>query len=102
MALPQKASLAATNTTLYTVPPGTTATVNVSMTNTGAGAVSVRLAIASSSTPSASEWIEYDVSIPGNGVLERTGMVIGASENVVAYAASTGIVVRVYGYEEAV
>lgn len=90
---------ATTNTTVYTVPTGNYAVFNVSFTNTNSTPVTVRLAIASSSTPAASEYIEYGTTIVGNGVLERTGLVAGAGLLVVAYVSGTGVNVNVYGIE---
>ena len=91
---------ATTNTTIYTVPSGTYAVFNVSLTNISNSSVTVRLAMASSGTPSTAEWIEYDTVIVGKGVLERTGIVLDAGKNVVAWAsAATSINVNVFGIE---
>ena len=98
--LGQAAPVAATLTTVYTVPAATSAVFNVSITNRTGVTISVRLAIASTATPATSEYIEYDTVIPGNGVLERGGLVANAAENVVVYAGTTGLSVSVYGYEE--
>lgn len=91
---------ATTNTTIYTVPSGTYAVFNVSMTNTLSSSVTVRLAMASSGTPSTAEWIEYDTVIVGKGVFERTGIVLDAGKNVVAWASTGSAVnVNVFGIE---
>lgn len=95
------ASLSATtNTTIYTVPTGKTATVTVNLCNTGATATTVRLAVALADTPVAGERIEYGVSLPANGVLERGGIVLGAGQKIVAYAGAVGVDVNVWGFEE--
>jgi len=88
-----------TLTTVYTVPTGTYSVFNVSFTNTTATAVTIRLAIAATSTPAASEYIEYDTTIVGKGVFERTGLVANAGLVVVAYCVGTGVNVNVYGIE---
>lgn len=98
--LGQSAPTATTNTTVYTVPASTTSTFTVSICNTGSSAITARLAIAGTGTPGASEWLEYDVSIPANGVLERTGLVAQASENVVVYVSAATAAISVYGFEE--
>lgn len=90
---------ATTNTTVYTVPAGYYSVFNVSITNTNATAVTFRLALASSSTPGASEYIEYGTTIVPNGVFERTGLVANANLNVVVYSSATGVNVNVYGIE---
>jgi len=98
-----KADLAlATDTIVYAVPtnPVTVATVNVSLCNRTAAAITVNLAIAAIVTPTTSEYLEFGVSIPANGVLERTGVVISSGDNVVANAAAAGVTCIVTGFEE--
>jgi len=98
--LGQSAPAATTNTTVYTVPASTTGTFTVSICNTGTSAITARLAIASTGTPSSSEWLEYDASIPASGVLERTGIVAQAAERVVVYVSAATASVSVFGFEE--
>jgi|APGre2960657404_1045060.scaffolds.fasta_scaffold00437_11 hypothetical protein len=98
--LGQAAPVAATLTTVYTVPATKVGTFNVSITNRTGYAIPVRLAISATATPTTAEYIEYDSIIPGNGVLERGGIVANAAENVVVYASVAGLSVSVYGYEE--
>ncbi len=91
---------AITHTTVYTVPSGKIASCTVRFCNRTAASVSVRLAIAASGTPVNAEYLEYDASIPANGVLENTGLVLEATRLIVAYASATGVSVNVYGFEE--
>lgn len=90
---------ATTNTTLYTCPASTFAIVNVSICNRNATSVTVRLALASSATPGGSEWLEYGVTIPANSVLERTGLVLKATEYLVVWASTTSVNAVAYGIE---
>jgi hypothetical protein len=95
-------ALAATTlTNVYTVPAGTYSVVNISFTNTSATAVTIRLLVGASTTLSviASEYIEYNTTIIGNGVFERTGVVLDAGRNVIAYASAAGVNCNVYGIE---
>lgn len=92
---------AITDTIVYTVPADTFSVVTVNVCNRTNVPKNVRLAIAASGTPGNAEWIEYDVEILANGVLERTGIVLDATKNIVAYANSTGVGVQVYGIETA-
>lgn len=94
------ADLAATTPTTVYNPSGVTGAVTVSVCNRNATPVTVRLAISAIATPTAAEYIEYDVSVPGNGVLERTGLVIGTGQFLVAYASATLVSVVAYGYED--
>lgn len=93
-------STASTNTTVYTVPESTLAVANINVLNRSASSATVRLAISSTDTPNDAEYIEYGASLDAQGVLERTGIVINASKNVVAYASTTAVSVAVYGIEE--
>ena len=97
--LGQSNPAATTNTTVYTVPASTVATFTINVCNRSTSTITVRLAVASTGTPSDSEWIEYDTAIPGNGILERSGIVAQASERVVVYVSAATASVNVYGYE---
>ena len=101
--LGQAALSASTKTTVYTVPASTHAVVNISVVNrSAAAAAAVRLALSTTGSPGNAEWIEYDVSVPKNGVLERTAISLNASKNIVAYTAGSDVSVSVYGIEQAV
>ena len=97
--LGQAALAAATNTTVYTVPTGLTATLNISIVNKGPSIVAIRLAISDANTPTTAEYIEYNAPMSIGGVLEKTGIVISGDKKVVAYATAAGVSINVYGYE---
>ena len=97
--LGQSNPAANTNTTVYTVPAGLTATFNINVVNTGATPLAIRIAISATGTPTTGEYIEYDTIIPGSGVLERGGFVAQATKNIVVYSSTTTSTVSVYGYE---
>ena len=88
---------AATLTTVYTVPSSIVASFTISVCNTTSSPIAIRLAESTSGTPNASEYIEYGVIIPANGILERTGRVLGAAAT---FAAAVGVSVNINGYEE--
>jgi hypothetical protein len=90
---------ATTNTTIYTVPGDTFAVFTVNLVNRSGTDRNVRIAVAASGTPTTAEWIEYDTTIIGNGVLERTGIVAQAGKNIVVYANSTDVSAMVFGIE---
>lgn len=95
------AALAAnTDTTVYTVPASTVATINVAIVNRGSESATVNVAIAPAGTPANADYIEYGVTIPAKGVLERTAIVAGAGEHVVVRASTANCSVRVHGFEE--
>lgn len=92
--------LAATNTTLYTVPATKTASFSVNFCNRNDTSVTIRLAIGTTATPANADWVLYDVIIQGDGSIERTGLVLDEGKLVVVYASATNVSVQVYGYEE--
>ena len=89
---------ATTNTTLYTNAT-TYAVCTVNILNRNTTALTIRLGLSATGTPGLTEWLEYDTVIPAAGVLERTGLVVGATQNLVAYASATGVTAMVYGIE---
>lgn len=90
---------AATETTVYTVPSDTFAVVSINVCNRGNSTQGIRLAVADAATPTNDEWIEYDVELGAKGVLERTGVIVGAGQNIVARSSSTNVSVVVFGIE---
>lgn len=90
---------ATTNTTVYTCPASTYAVVAVNVCNRAATGMTVRLAVADADSPNAAEYIEYNTSVFGNNVLERTGIVLSASQRIVAYSSAANVSVVVVGIE---
>lgn len=91
--------LAITNTTVYTVPVDTFTVASLSIANRNASAITVRLALAAADTPIASEYLEYGTVIPGNGVFERTGIVMDAGKKLVVYSSLASVSAVAYGIE---
>ena len=90
---------ATTNTTVYTCPASTYAVVAVNVCNRDSTGMTIRLAVADADSPNAAEYIEYDTSVFGNNVLERTGIVLSASQRIVAYSSAANASVVVVGIE---
>jgi len=89
----------ATNATLYTCPDNTFAVVTVSLCNRSASAASVRIAVTAADVPTDAEYIEYDASVLAKGVLERTGIVLAASQKIVVRSSAAGTSAVCYGIE---
>lgn len=90
---------AATLTTVYTVPSATFSVVSVNVCNRHNVPQNIRIAVAAADTPLDSEYIEFDVELGAKGVLERTGIIIGAGQKIVARASGVNVSVVVFGIE---
>lgn len=90
---------ATTNTTIYTVPASVFAVVNVNLCNRNSTSVTVRVAVAATSAPNNGEWIEFGATIPANGVLERTGIVMSTTNQLVVWASAVGVSATIFGVE---
>jgi hypothetical protein len=90
---------AATNTTVYEVPASTFAVVTVSVCNRGASASNIQISICDTATPGDDEFIEFDTSLSAKGVLERTGLVLKATEKIVVRSSAASVSAVIYGIE---
>ena len=91
-----------TDTTVYTVPTGFIGSLNIAVVNRGSDTASVNVAISTTGTPATNEYVEFGVTIPANGILERTAIVASAGERVVVRSSTADCSVRVHGFEEGV
>ena len=92
---------ATTDTLLYTVPASSLATLNIRVANRNSTTVAIRVAIGTGTSPAGKDYIDYDLLVAANGVLEDSGIVCSAGEKVWAYSSMAGVSVRVHGFEEA-
>ncbi len=92
----------ATNYGAYTVPASTLASCNINICNRGAVDATVRLALIDGAIGSIADedYIEYDVVIAAKGVLERTGIVIGAAVTVLFRSDVVDVNCVITGIEE--
>ncbi len=96
-----RARLAANvETSLYTVPAATGATVNVNFANHGPNAAIVKLAITAGAAPAEGDWIEAGVTLAAGQTLLRTQEPLATGEVVYAVADQATVDVRVSGYQE--
>ena len=92
---------ATTNTTVYTCPADMYAVVAINICNRGSNATAVRIAVADGDSPGAAEYIEYDSEIFSKNVLERTGLVLAATQLLVVYSTQASVSAVVVGIETA-
>lgn len=98
-----KANLtASTNTLIYTVPASTITTANIRICNRNASVAKVRVAIGTGASPNVADYIDYDITVPDNGILEDTGIVCSAGEKVWVWSDVTNVTARIHGFEEVV
>jgi hypothetical protein len=90
---------ASTNTTLYTCPTETFAVASISLCNRGSSSITARIAIADNTTPVDAEYIEYDVELLPKGVLERSGIVLSAGQNIVVRSSAVDVSAVAFGIE---
>lgn len=89
---------AATNYPLYTCPEGMIATGNIRLCNRNGTVVKVRVSVGAA-VPGNADYLDYDVSIPANGVLEDTAIVVDPLEVVVVRSDTAGVSARIHGFE---
>jgi len=78
-----------------------TRTVSICLVNRDASiGAKVRIAIGVNTSASNGDYIEYDTSLPPNGILERTGLVIGPGERVILRSDTANVTGRIHGFEE--
>jgi len=95
------APAATSATEFYTVPASKHATVTVSICNRGSSSATVRLAHMDATGTAANEdYIEYDTTVPANGTLERSGIVMAAASVLEVYCSSADFSVQAWGFEE--
>ena len=93
---------ATTNTLLHTGATGKVTTLSVNFANRNATAVVVRLFHPDGAigTLADEDYVEPDVTIQPNGVLERTGIVLAATHTIVVYSDTANVSVQAWGWEE--
>lgn len=93
---------AAILTSVYTNGSSSPATVNISFCNQSSATTTIRVAISKGTTNSAvtaADYIEYNRTITGSGVYQRTGCVLGPGESIYAFDLNGVCSVRVEGFE---
>lgn len=93
---------ATTATSLYTVPAATQAIVStITVCNQAATAATYRIAVrVAGASLTASQYIAYDVSLPGNATDTLTlGVTLGATDVITVYASSATVSFNAYGSE---
>jgi hypothetical protein len=88
-----------TNTTVYTTPAAIFSVVSVNITNRGNQPTVINVAIADSDTPSLGEYIEFESELNPKAILERTGIVLAATQKIVVRSSQANVSVVAFGIE---
>lgn len=97
---------ATTDTILMTGGTGFNSTANIRFVNRNASSVKVRLALVDEPAGTAlanlsdEDYLEYDVELRPNGVLENTGIPVPEGYTLVARSDTANVTVMAYGFEE--
>ena len=91
------ADLAAGVDTLLFTSEVTPQTFNVRFANRNTSSVKVRVAIGGGAIPGNADYVDYDVTVQPNGILEDTGLVASSGEKVWARSDTANVSVRAHG-----
>lgn len=93
---------ATTNTVIGTVPADKEWSFTIVFCNRTDADIKVRFAVSTSGTsnPDVSEYYMYDVIVPANNSIERSGHTAQASRKIICYASAVGLSINAHGYEE--
>lgn len=72
-------------------------TFNIRLANRNPNDVRVRIAIGTGGAPALADYVDYNVLIPANGILEDTGIVCSAGENIWVYSNTANVSARLWG-----
>lgn len=100
--LGQQNPAAVTSTTLYTVPAATSAVVStITVANLAAADATFRVSTAVAALAiTAKQYICYDVTVPGNGIITLTlGITLAATDVIRVYASTTNVAFSAFGSE---
>jgi hypothetical protein len=88
---------AGTNTTVYAVPAATYTVASLSITNRGNQPTVINVAIAD--TPTNGEYIEFETELLPKNILERTGLVLAATQKIVVRSSAALVSAVAFGIE---
>ena len=95
-----KSDLTATTWTEIVAPPASGVKVTtLNVVNRTDANRKIRVALSADTTVTDEEYIEYNVTVPANGVLERTGIVCSANNGLYVWADGASVTAVAYGMD---
>lgn len=96
-----KVDVAAASTweTVVAPPASGVKVTTLNVCNRNGSDVLVRIALSASTTVADADYIEYDITLPAFGVLERTGLVLDANTGIQIYSSKVDVSAVAYGID---
>jgi hypothetical protein len=90
---------AGTNTTVYATPADIYTVASLNIVNRGNQPTVINVAIADLDTPTLGEYIEFETELLPKNILERTGIVLAATQKIVVRSSQANVSVVAFGIE---
>tara|TARA_B110000238_G_scaffold66504_1_gene72990 strand:+ start:187 stop:504 length:318 start_codon:yes stop_codon:yes gene_type:complete len=90
---------AGTNTTVYATPTDIYTVASLNIVNRGNQPTVINVAIADLDTPTLGEYIEFETELLPKNILERTGIVLAATQKIVVRSSQANISAVAFGIE---
>jgi len=87
------------NTTVYDTPADIYTVASLNIVNRGNQPTVINVAIADLDTPTNGEYIEFETELLPKNILERTGLVLSASQKIVVRSSQANVSVVAFGIE---